>query len=76
MIKIRNMILIRLFIVSEDISATDLPFSCRLKTSAPKSCAAPIKIVPKTTHKIAGNQPQYTAIHGPIIGAAPAIDVK
>ena len=32
------------------------------------------KIVPRTTHKIAGNQPQYTAIHGPIIGAAPAID--
>ncbi len=45
-------------------------------TSAPKSCTAPIKIDPRTTHRSAGSQPQITAMAGPTIGAAPAIDVK
>ena len=75
-IKIRNRIRILLFIVEAEISATDLPFSFKLSTKAPKSCTAPIKIEPRTTHERAGSQPQYTAMQGPIIGAAPAIDVK
>ena len=58
------------------ISAMLRPFSLRLTIKAPKSCAAPIKIVPSIIHKNAGNQPQYAATHGPMIGAAPAIEVK
>ena len=41
-----------------------------------KSCTAPAKTVPSTTHRKAGSQPQITAIAGPTIGAAPATDVK
>ena len=74
--KHKNIILILLLITFEDISATDFPFSFKLITNAPKSCTAPINIVPKTTHKNAGTHPQKTAMHGPIIGAAPAIEVK
>ena len=33
-------------------------------------------MVPNVTHKTAGTHPQYTAIAGPTIGAAPATDVK
>ena len=44
-------------------------------TSAPKSCTAPMKMVPKMTQMSAGTQPQITATAGPMIGAAPAIDV-
>ena len=43
---------------------------------APASCTPAKKIVPKITHKNAGTQPQMTAIAGPIIGAAPATEVK
>ena len=75
-INMRNMILTLLFITFDEISATDLPPSFKLITRAPKSCTAPMNTVPSTTHNIAGNQPQYTAMHGPIMGAAPAIDVK
>ena len=73
---IKNIILIRLFITLEDISAIDFPFSLALITNAPKSCTAPINIVPTTTHNTAGSHPQYTAMHGPIMGAAPAMEVK
>ncbi len=45
-------------------------------TSAPKSCTAPTKIEPKSTHSSAGSQPQITAMAGPTIGPVPAIDVK
>ena len=58
------------------MSAIERPFSFRLITKAPKSCTAPIKTVPRTTHSRAGSQPQNTAMHGPMMGAAPAIDVK
>ena len=57
-------------------SAIDRPFSFRLIARAPKSCTAPINIVPKTTQSSAGSHPQYAAMHGPTIGAAPAIEVK
>ncbi len=43
---------------------------------AAKSCTAPAKTVPTTTHRKAGSQPQMTAIAGPTIGAAPATEVK
>ena len=66
----------RLLIVLAVISAIEWPFSRTLATSAPKSCAAPMKIVPKTTQASAGPQPQYAATQGPMIGAAPAIEVK
>ena len=50
---------------------------CRaLMTSAEKSCAAPMKTVPTQTQTSAGNQPQMTAMAGPTMGAAPAIDAK
>ena len=43
---------------------------------APKSWTPAKKIVPSVTQRTAGTQPQYTAIAGPTIGAAPATDVK
>ena len=43
-------------------------------TSAPKSCTAPTKMAPTTTHNIAGSQPQMTAMAGPSIGDSPVID--
>jgi hypothetical protein len=35
-----------------------------------------MKILPNTTHKIAGTQPQIIAIAGPSMGAAPAMEEK
>ena len=75
-IKIRNISLARGLIIVEVISAMERPFSFRLTTSAPKSCTAPIKMVPITIQTRAGSQPQYAAMQGPIMGAAPAMDVK
>ena len=50
---------------------------CRVEIQrVPKSCTAPAKIVPSTTHRNAGNHPQMTAIAGPTMGAAPATEVK
>ena len=74
--KHKNIILILLFITLEEISAMDFPFSFMLIINAPKSCTAPMKIVPSTTQSTAGTHPQYTAIHGPMMGAAPAMEVK
>ena len=71
----RNMVLTRGFMTDPVISAMDLPFSLTETTNAPKSWTAPMKIVPKTTHKKAGSHPQNAAIQGPIMGAAPAMDV-
>ena len=76
MTKMRNISRVRGLIIEEVISAIDLPFSFRLTTSAPKSCTAPMKMVPITIQTRAGSQPQYAATQGPMIGAAPAIDVK
>ena len=76
MTKHKNIILILLFITFEEMSAIDFPFSFILIINAPKSCTAPMKIVPSTTQSIAGIHPQYTAMHGPMIGAAPAMEVK
>ena len=72
----KNMRRVRLLIVFEAISAILRPFSFTLVTSAPKSCTAPIKIVPNKIHNRAGSHPQYAATQGPTIGAAPAIEVK
>src|SRR5690625_111740 len=47
-----------------------------LAQTAPKSWIPAKKMVPRTTHKKAGNQPQITAMAGPTIGAAPATEVK
>ena len=74
--KMRNSTRTRPLIIPAEISAILLPFSFTLMTRAPKSWTVPIKTVPNTTHSIAGSQPQYAATHGPMIGAAPAIEVK
>jgi len=47
-----------------------------LITRAEKSWAAPMKTVPTHTQSRAGSQPQITAMAGPTIGAAPAIEAK
>ncbi len=57
-------------------SPMERPFSRAEITKALKSCTAPMKIVPNTTHIMAGTQPQKIAIAGPIIGAAPAMEAK
>jgi hypothetical protein len=57
------------------ISPMDRPRWRRLITSAAKSCTAPIITVPSATQTRAGSQPQITAMAGPTMGAAPAIEV-
>ena len=56
--KMRNIIRTLLLITDPVILAIVFPFSLTEITRAPKSWTAPIKIVPKTIHKKAGNQPQ------------------
>ena len=56
--KQRNMMRARGVMVFDAMSAMERPCSRALATSAPKSCTAPMKSVPKTTHVRAGNQPQ------------------
>ena len=53
---------------------SDIPRARMETTRAPKSCTAPMKIAPSTTHSIAGSQPQMTAMAGPSIGERPVID--
>ena len=50
---------------------TDIPRARMEMTRAPKSWTAPIKSVPRTTHNMAGTQPQMTAMAGPSIGDNP-----
>ncbi len=52
----------------------DMPRARMLTTSAEKSCTQPTNTAPRTTHSIAGTQPQITATAGPSIGASPVID--
>ena len=47
-----------------------------LAQTAPKSWTPAKNIVPTITQRNAGNQPQMTAMPGPMIGAAPATAVK
>ena len=62
------------------IPSVTVPIDCALWReeihTAPKSCTAPAKIVPSTTQRKAGSQPQMMAIAGPTMGAAPATEVK
>ena len=44
--------------------------------SAPKSCVAPKKMPPMSTHKSTGTQPKMAAWMGPLMGPAPAMDEK
>ena len=43
---------------------------------APKSCMAPKKMPPMSTHKSTGTQPNTAAWMGPLMGPAPAMDEK
>ena len=56
--KIRNITRARLPSRSPAMSATERPPSRTLNTSAPKSWAAPMKMLPTTTQTRAGSQPQ------------------
>ena len=47
-----------------------------LAQMAPASWTPAKNTVPNTTHRKAGTQPQITAMAGPMIGAAPATEVK
>ena len=66
----------RLFSKRPAMSPTVCPLLRKLTTKAPKSCTAPIRMEPNTTHKRAGTQPHMMAIAGPTIGPVPAIEVK
>ncbi len=61
--------------ISAVMSPIERPRWRRLITRAEKSWTAPMKTVPRATHRSAGSQPQMTAMAGPTIGAAPAIEV-
>ena len=56
--KIRNIIRIRGVITLPAMSAMVRPPSRTLSTKAPKSCTAPMKMVPSTTQISAGRIPQ------------------
>ena len=68
--------LVRLLTYLAVYSEMDLPWLRMEMIRAPKSCTAPITILPTKIHSIAGSQPQMMAIAGPTIGPVPAIDVK
>ena len=72
----RNAVRTRGLTTAPAIWPIELPRCRRLITSAEKSWTAPMKMVPTTTQTSAGSQPQITAMAGPTIGAAPAIEVK
>ena len=62
--------------VSAITSPMDWPL-CRMDANnAPKSCTAPKKIPPMSTHSSTGTQPNTAAWIGPLIGPAPAMDEK
>jgi hypothetical protein len=72
---IRKSVRTRGLITSPAISPIEAPRWRRLITSAEKSWTAPMKTVPSATQSRAGSQPQMTAMAGPTIGAAPAMEV-
>ncbi len=55
---------------------TDLARLRTLAQIAPLSWTPAKKMVPSTTQRKAGSQPQITAMAGPTMGAAPATEVK
>ena len=55
---------------------SEIPLLRTLAHSAPKSCTPAKNIVPPITQMKAGSHPQMRAIAGPMIGAAPATEVK
>ena len=54
----------------------DFPSVRREAAMLPKSCTAPKKIPPTKIQMIAGIHPKVTAITGPTIGPAPAMEAK
>ena len=72
----RNRIRTRGFSTRPAMSPMVCPRFRRLMTKAPKSCTAPMKIDPNSTHIKAGTQPHMMAIAGPTIGPVPAMLVK
>lgn len=77
MIKItsRNIVLIRGEITEAATSPILFPLCLSDNIIDPKSCTAPIKMHPKTTHISAGTHPHIMPIAGPTIGPVPAIEV-
>ena len=75
-ITIKNSTCTRRLMTCPAISPIDLPLWRKLMTRAEKSCIAPMNTVPTQIQMSAGSQPQITAIAGPTMGAAPAIDAK
>ena len=72
----KKIVLVRLFTYFDVISEIDFPWLRRDITSAPKSCTAPMTMVPTSTQIRAGTQPQITPIAGPTMGPVPAMEVK
>lgn len=66
--------------VSSMFSAMTVASVCPLwrmeANSAPKSCMAPKKMPPMSTHRSTGTQPKMAAWMGPLMGPAPAMDEK
>ena len=56
--------------------ASDLPLFLTLAYSAPKSCTAPKKMPPTSTHRSTGSQPNISAVMVPVTGPAPQIELN
>jgi len=52
----------------------DIPRARTDTTSAPRSCTQPTMMAPRTTHSMAGSQPQITAMAGPSMGDRPVTE--
>ena len=58
------------------ITPMDLPSVRNEAAKLPKSCTAPKKIPPNKIQITAGTHPKVTAMMGPTIGPAPAMEAK
>ena len=56
--------------------ASDLPLFLMLAYSAPKSCTAPKKMPPTSTHRSTGSQPNIMATMVPVTGPAPQMELN
>ncbi len=64
----KKMVLVRGLMYLADTSEIDLPWFRSDMTKDPKSCTAPMTMVPTNTQIRAGTQPQMMAIAGPTMG--------
>ena len=74
--KIQNSFFAVLSMFSATTTASVWPLWRSDANKLPKSCMAPKKMPPMSTHSSTGTQPNTAAWMGPLMGPAPAMDEK